>query len=340
MTTAIIIVSYRNPEDVRLCLRALRAAEADAPFDIHLVENGGSGAFAAMVAMLAGEGLILKPPRGPAAPFSRLARFSGGNGRVPGGVCVHAGLAPENLGYAAGVNLWLRRLAPDPRIEGYWILNPDTLPEPDALSALIERAAGGGFGMVASQLVSVARPDLVVMRGQRWRPLVCRPLALERARPAHEKPRAGLAALLEAPCGASFYLTRMALQQIGPMEESYFLYYEDLEWGLRAKAACGLALAENSTVRHVGGATIGSSSSRRARSTLSVYLDHRNRLHFVRRMFPERLTWTALVVLARAFEFLAVGAPRNFAAALAGWAAGLRGETGRPERFFAGEAAR
>jgi GT2 family glycosyltransferase len=340
MTTAILIVSYRNPEDVRQCLRALRAAEAGARFDVYLVENGGMRAFAALVAMLASEGLILQPPRGPAAPFSRLARFAGGKGGLPGGACVHAGLAPENLGYAGGVNLWLRRLEPDPRIEGYWILNPDTLPEPDALSALIDRATRGGFGMVASQLVSVARPDRIVMRGQRWRPLACRPLALERAKPARERPGAGIEARLEAPCGASFYLTRMALQQIGPMEESYFLYYEDLEWGLRAKAVCGLALAENSTVRHVGGATIGSASSRRARSELSVYLDHRNRLHFVRRMFPELLTWTALVVLARAFEFLAVGAPGNFGAALAGWAAGLRGETGRPERFFSGEAAR
>jgi hypothetical protein len=124
------------------------------------------------------------------------------------------------------------------------------------------------------------------------------------------------------------------------MEESYFLYYEDLEWGLRAKAVCGLGFCEQSTVRHVGGATLGSASGRGARSALSVYLDHRNRLHFVRRMFPRRYGWTAVVVLARTLEFLAVGALENFLAALAGWAAGLRGETGRPERFFGPEAAR
>jgi hypothetical protein len=55
-------------------------------------------------------------------------------------------------------------------------------------------------------------------------------------------------------------------------------------------------------------------------------------------MHPDRLKWTVLVVLARAFEFLAVGAFGNFRAALAGWAAGLRGETGRPERFYEREA--
>jgi len=330
MTTAVIIVSYRNPEEIGRCLRALESLEPGAAFDIFLVENGGARAYAALTAMLAARGLIFKAPHGSAGPFLRLVHFVGG----PRGAGVWVGLAPENLGYAGGINLWLRRLEPDSRVDGYWILNPDTLPEPRALSALVARAERGGFGMVASQVVSVARPERVFMRGMRWRPLVCRPLALERGRPSRARPGAQLPKLLEAPSGASFYLTRVALQEIGPMEESYFLFYEDLEWGLRAKASCGLALAEDSTVRHVGGAATGSASARRRRSALAAYLDHRNRLHFVRRMFPGRLHWTALVVLARAFEFLAVGAIGNFGAALAGWAAGLRGETGRPQRFY------
>jgi GT2 family glycosyltransferase len=339
MKTAVIIVSYGNPGDVRDCLRALAQADKRAGFDICLVENGGPGAYAALITMLAGEGLALQPVRGPAAPFRRLARFAGVGGALRG-ASVWCGLAPENLGYAGGVNLWLRRLEPDPHIDGYWILNPDTRPEPDALAALIDHAARFGFGMVGSQLVSMTQPERIAMRGQRWRPVACRPLALERAKPVRQPPAKDFAALLDAPSGASLYLTRIALQRIGPMEESYFLYYEDLEWGLRAKAACGLGFCEKSTVRHIGGATIGSASGRGARSALSVYLDHRNRLNFVRRMFPRRLRWTVLVVLARTLEFLAVGAFGNFLAALAGWAAGLRGETGRPERYYRAEAAR
>jgi hypothetical protein len=40
------------------------------------------------------------------------------------------------------------------------------------------------------------------------------------------------------------------------------------------------------------------------------------------------------VVLVRSFEFVAVGAFTNFRVALAGWSAGVRGETGRPERLM------
>jgi GT2 family glycosyltransferase len=335
VTTAVIIVSYGRPQDVRQCLRALAEADRDAPFDIFLVENAGRDAFIALVALLVAEGLALQPQSGAAAPFRRLARMSGG----PRDATVCCGLAAENLGFAGGVNLWLRRLEREARYDGFWILNPDTQPQSGALAALVDHAARHGLGMVGSQLAAMARPDEIATRGQHWRPLVCRPRALDRARPARSPPGRDLALRLDAPSGASFYVTRIGLQQIGPMEESYFLYYEDLEWGLRAKAACGLGLAEDSIVLHVGGATIGSAASRRARSALSVYLDHRNRLIFVRRMYPRHRGWTALVVLARTLEFLFVGAFDNFLAALAGWAAGLRGETGRPDRFFSTGAA-
>jgi hypothetical protein len=40
------------------------------------------------------------------------------------------------------------------------------------------------------------------------------------------------------------------------------------------------------------------------------------------------------MVLARTGEFLAVGAFTNFRAALAGWSAGVRGQTGRPDRLM------
>ena len=118
------------------------------------------------------------------------------------------------------------------------------------------------------------------------------------------------------------------------MDEAYFLYFEDFDWGIRAKKACGLGYAYDSVVPHRGGTTIGSASKRRLRSELAVYLDFRNRLLFVRRQYPGWYPWTVLMALARTSEFLAVGATKNFRAALAGWSAGVRGETGRPDRLL------
>jgi GT2 family glycosyltransferase len=116
------------------------------------------------------------------------------------------------------------------------------------------------------------------------------------------------------------------------MDEQYFLYFEDLEWGIRAKRKLWkLGYADRSIVAHKGGTTIGSSRTRAGASILSVYLDFRNRVIFVRAHYPRWIFWTLFVLVLRALEFSLAGATRNTRAALNGIAAAIRGEIGRPE---------
>ena len=70
------------------------------------------------------------------------------------------------------------------------------------------------------------------------------------------------------------------------MDESFFLYWEEVDWAIRAKAECGVGYAHKSVVPHVMGTTTGSAGGRAKRSAFSVYLGHRNQLHFVRRHHP------------------------------------------------------
>ena len=100
---------------------------------------------------------------------------------------------------------------------------------------------------------------------------------------------------------------------------SYFLYWEDFDWGIRAKAACGIGYAHNSVVPHIGGSSTGAVRKRAQRSPLAVYLRNRNQLHFVRRHHPGWFAWTVFVSFLRTGEFLAVGSTRNFVAAFAAW---------------------
>jgi hypothetical protein len=116
------------------------------------------------------------------------------------------------------------------------------------------------------------------------------------------------------------------------MDERYFLYFEDLEWGIRAKRkSWRLGYADHSIVAHKGGTTIGSARTRADASILSVYLDFRNRVIFVREHYPRWILWTLFVLVLRAVEFSLAGAPRNTRAALNGIAAAIRGEIGRPK---------
>ena len=93
-------------------------------------------------------------------------------------------------------------------------------------------------------------------------------------------------ARIDGPHGGSFYVTRACLDAIGPMDQRYFLFFEDLELGLRAKPIHGVCYAFNSVVPHIGGTTLGSSSHRARRSPLAVYLNSRNSLLFARQIPP------------------------------------------------------
>ena len=177
---------------------------------------------------------------------------------------------------------------------------------------------------------------VVGLRGLRWRKLFATTVGVDIYAPVLPPPDPDdIEARIDAPSGASFYITRDCMDRIGPMDERYFLYFEDLDWGLRAKFSCGVGYAYKSVVRHVGGRSTGSAVTRAARSPLSTYLEYRNRFIFVRRHYSGWLVWTLLIALLRACLLLLVGAPRNFRTALHGILAGVIGETGRPDHIMA-----
>ena len=42
---------------------------------------------------------------------------------------------------------------------------------------------------------------------------------------------------MDSPTGPSMYVTRTCIEQIGLMDESFFLYWEEVDWAIRAKAS-------------------------------------------------------------------------------------------------------
>jgi GT2 family glycosyltransferase len=168
----------------------------------------------------------------------------------------------RNLGFAAGVN---RALA---RSDAEWVLllNSDAWPEPGAISALVDTArTEPGAALVAPRL---ERPDgglehsthpfpsarvaaVMALGAPRW-------LGADRLRRwcvegrwAHDEPRE-----VDWAVGAAWLLRRAALDDVGGLDERYFMYAEDLEWCWRARRAGWSVLFEPAAVvRHVGNAS-------------------------------------------------------------------------------------
>lgn len=328
----IVIVGFGNAPDIVKCLTAIGGQRGCPKTGVFICENGGAKAFDALIAALSSAG---GPCAGDAenadlnAPvFLRIRRFRLAGGDVP----VFVGQPKENLGFPGGVNSWLRLFLPEGGWGGAWILNPDTWPAPDALAELVAFAATRRKGMVQSRIMFPDRSDIASSRGLKWRKLSASVIGVDIFAPVSPAPDPDdVERRIDSPTGVSFYVTRACIDKIGLMDESYWLYWEDFDWGVRAKAACGVGYAHNSVVPHIGGSSSGAVRKRAQRSAFAVYLGARNKLHFVRQHHPDWFPWTVLVSFLRTGEYLLAGSTRNFAAANKGLIAGLRGEKGRPE---------
>ena len=296
------IVGFRNAADIAQCLRALeRSTHAD--FEVVICENGGQAAF---------DDLRRSTPE----------RLRGGQGvRI-----VNAG---ANLGYAGGVN---RAMAEAAGADCWWILNPDTEPEPDALAAALARLQVGDCAAVGS---TVYLPDGTVQsHAGVWRPWLARAVSVGHGTPLAVP--ANAAAVEQAQSylnGACMLIGREFMAAIGPMREDYFLYCEEVEWFLRASAkGLRMGFAPASRVLHEGGATTGSYAAIRERPKTPVYLNERNRLLVTRDCFAGRLPLVAVGALAvLVLKYGRRGAWRQMGYALSGWLAGLANRRGPPE---------
>jgi len=318
MLVLISIVGFRNADEVIDCLTSLTGLSYT-NFIVSICENGGHNAFGTLVERL----------QGVASPVeTKLERQderieSIWSGVLPGSQPVHLFQARSNLGYAGGVNITLRQFAGDPRWSAIWLLNPDTQPEPGALTALAKRARETGAFIVGGRLVH-QDTGRIQLYGGRWRKLIARGYNI------------GLGCPKDAPVnieeienamdyvnGASMYVTRAFVEKIGLMDEDYFLYCEEVDWCMRVDRKY-LRYAHDCVVYHQHGTTIG------LRSDLSIYLDERNKLLLSRRYYPHIYPVIVMTTLLLLSQFVAKGASRRVGIGFRGWLAGLRGERGAP----------
>ena len=84
------------------------------------------------------------------------------------------------------------------------------------------------------------------------------------------------------------------IKRVGLLSEDYFLYYEEMDWVMRARRLFLISYAPKSIVYHKEGATIGSNADPMKKSTLSDYYALKNRLVFSKKYF---MRYTPIVYL-------------------------------------------
>lgn len=312
---AIIILNWNGWRDTVECLESVFLLDYP-DFRVIVCDNGSTdGSLEHIKRWMEGRRGSLRSvearsaPTAQAAPFTEYGKEEAEAGGVPD---VAAQLVlirnAANLGFAGGNNVGLRYAL----LRGYdyaWILNNDTVVNPRALVELVERMKmDHRIGICGSTLAYYDQPETVqALAGAAFdyeRGIGVHIGFGEPLRPLRN--RTEVEAKLDYIMGASMLVSREFLQSVGLMSESYFLYYEEIDWTLRAKGKFSLAWAPNSLVLHKEGATIGTSYRTRPSDLALQYL-YRSRLRFANRYLADHfwkiwrsVAYEMLVYLKRA----------------------------------------
>jgi GT2 family glycosyltransferase len=189
-----------------------------------------------------------------------------------------------NRGFAGGNNVGLRYAMKRRDMDFVWLLNNDTVICKDALRSMVgEMRRNSSAGICGSKIISYHEPDKVQSLGgcrfNKWLGISRHIGTKTAASSAVDK--ADVLRRMAYVTGASMLVSRPFLSDVGLMDEEYFLYYEEIDWVIRAKNRYSLEFTPDSVVYHKEGASIGTT-----RSYCADFYSIRNRLVFTRNHFP------------------------------------------------------
>lgn len=251
--------------------------------------------------------------------FASLSRSEAESARIQpiqaGLILVQTG---DNLGFAGGNNVGFRFVTQQGDADYVWVLNNDTVVEPDALTAMVDRCSkpsDNGQPFTCGSLVCFySDPDIIqALGGSRFNHrtgIATQTLGRFQRRSDHIDHTA-VAQSLHYITGCTWLLPISYLHTVGLMEERYFLYYEEIDWTTRAGNRYNLTYAPDAVVYHKEGSSIGSKTMHRAPSLLAEYYMTRSKVLFMRQFFPWQLPIVYITSLAQALNRLRQGFPRN-----------------------------
>ena len=278
----VVIVNYRTPALTVAAIRSIAPSLRDADARVVVVDNASDDG---SVEFLAKEIDAL-------AEKDRILLVS----------------SPENNGFSAGNNLGMQHLDADWRL----FLNSDAMAAPGALLALRQFAEQHPDLGVIAPLIADRDGAPVVSRFRNHTPLS------EFVDGAETGPITKLFAKSEVPIFpgveggqpdwvsfAAVMISRAAVDKVGPMDEGFFLYYEDCDYCRRIQAA-GFEIGEcdAAVFTHDEGGSTGLSEKEKSAQKLPAYY-YRSRARYFRKYYGPaglilaNLGWYAGRVIAK-----------------------------------------
>lgn len=333
----IIIVNWNGIEDTLECLESLARME-DGDFRIIVLDNGSSTSPSDAIERWAKEGLKSNPShpiwqqqlastRAHRATFQKIAPVDAWNADV----FVTLVEIGWNSGFAHANNVGIKMALGVSEVSHVWLLNNDTIVQPDTLAELKATALSEPrYAIIGSTLIYYHHNDLVQGIGASFNRLSGRTKLIgNKVRYMDLVSQFEFVPKMDFVIGASMFVTREFIESAGLMDERYFLYFEELDWANSLRPGEKLGWSPRSIVYHKEGASIGSSSLSKS-STLSNYYLNRGLPLFYSKWYPQLLPVALLKTAFSISRFIIRGERVRAQAALRGAVSGLRAIIRRP----------
>ena len=268
MKLSIVIVSWNTKDLLEACLRSVYDYPLDQPFEVWVVDNKSKDDSVAMVR----------------AHFPQVEVIA----------------SEENLGFAGGNN----RAIPHCQGEYVLLLNPDTEVKPGALNELVafmdnhpEAGAAGSKLLNADGTLQPSCHPVPTLSREFWRMFHLDALipygSYNMEKWNLEQPRE-----VDVLMGASMLLRKKVLDEVGLLDEGYFMYSEEVDLCFRLqKAGWRLYWVPQSQVVHYWG-----QSAKQVLAEMFLQL-YRGKLRFFRKHYSGLTVWLYKIVLGMAALF-------------------------------------
>ncbi len=216
-----------------------------------------------------------------------------------------------NLGFAGGNNVGIR-YALNSNFDYVWLLNNDTVIEPDAITELVafcetKKAKKEKIGITGSKLMLYHKPDTMQGIGAVFNKYSGKSKII-----GAQQKDTGQFDSAEIACnyviGASMFVSKEFLLDVGLMSEEYFLYNEENDWSARARRkGWGVGVAVKSKVYHKQGASTGNSPKKSKWQLTALQYKYRGKIKLYKKYYRPQLIFLYLHLLVRSVKYITMG---------------------------------
>ena len=262
----VILVNFKTSSDTIECIKSLRSIDYD-NYKVIVVENGSNDNSYEILRDNCNDEILIK--------------------------------SKENLGFAGGNNLGIEKALED-GAEYVLLLNNDTIVEKDFLSELVNSFNyDEKVGIVGCKINYYNNPNIINYAGGEivWNKFTTRFFDCDK----EDVDKTEELKEITFVSGCAMMISTKVIKEIGALDHSYFMYYEDTDYCARAiEKGFKLMYQPSSKIYHKI-----SSSSGGDLSPFVLYWSTKNRQKF-RRKFSKKISWWRLIYFD-IFNFISRG---------------------------------